>query len=584
MIAALTLVPILLAPSDAMPTRAERTAFAETARYEETLDYCRGLEKASPWIRATRFGVSPEGRDLILVIASRDRAFTPEEAARTGKPVVLIQAGIHAGEIDGKDAGLMLLRDIAVTRQRAGLLDRAVVLFMPIYNVDGHERFGPHHRINQNGPREMGWRTTARNLNLNRDYVKADAVETRAWLKVFTTWWPDLTLDSHVTDGADYQYDLTYAYESGPHVPGPVAAWLEEAVERRVLPALESWGHKTSSYVWLRDDTDPSKGLVAFPPTPRFSTVYTIAQNRPSFLIETHMLKDYATRVRTTYDTIRAFLEEVNRDPAALRTAVKAADDLAARRGALPLAFRTLDRPRTVTYEGVEYERSFSEVSGAMRIAYTGRPRRLDVTRLEGLEPTVTIDKPLAYLVPPEWTDVVEILRAHGLKMRRLTAPVTAVVEEYRLSEPAWQAAPFEGRHPVTFKAEPLGGRERAFAPGTVLVPLDQRSSGVAVHLLEPMGPDSLAHWGFFDAIFEQKEYGEAYVVERLAREMLEKDRSGELRAEFEKALADPAFAGSPARRLDFFYRRSPWWDDRIGLYPVARVTIPWDFPLEPLP
>src|SRR5262245_1360573 len=204
MLAALTLLTAFFstpaaatAPPEDMKTLAERTDFAETSRYEETLAYCRRLEKGSRWIRTTSFGVSPEGRELILVIASKDRAFDHDAAAKSGKAIVLIQAGIQAGEIDGKDAVMMLLRDIAVTGRYPTLLDGAIVLFMPIYNVDGHERFGPYNRINQNGPKEMGWRVTSRNLNLNRDYMKADAVETRAWLRLFTSWRPDLIVDCH---------------------------------------------------------------------------------------------------------------------------------------------------------------------------------------------------------------------------------------------------------------------------------------------------------------------------------------------------------------------------------------------------
>jgi len=181
----------------------EKSGFLETPRYQETIDYLKRLEKASPWIRVTSFGTSGEGRDLVLVIASKEKAFDAAAARGSGKAIVLLQAGIHAGEIDGKDAGMMLLRDLAVTKSRAALLDHAILLFMPMYNVDGHERFGPYNRTNQNGPKEMGWRTTARNLNLNRDYMKADAPETRAWLKLYTTWWPDLLIDAHVTDGAE---------------------------------------------------------------------------------------------------------------------------------------------------------------------------------------------------------------------------------------------------------------------------------------------------------------------------------------------------------------------------------------------
>ncbi|MGH9867316.1 MAG: M14 family metallopeptidase [Candidatus Polarisedimenticolia bacterium] len=583
MLFCLTLIASLAAaPAAPAPwlTRAERTGYAETSRYEETLEDCRRLEKGSPWIKVSSFGRSPEGRELILVIASKDRAFDPAAAARTGKPVVLIQAGIHAGEIDGKDAGIMLLRDIT-TGKEGGLLDRAIVLFLPIYNVDGHERFGPYNRINQNGPRETGWRTTSRNLNLNRDYVKADAVETRAWLALFTSWWPDLLLDAHVTDGADYQYDVTWFDESGPNSPEPIRQWVRRAVSERILPDLQASGHKTSPYIWLVDDTNPLAGIVTAPPTPRFSTSYAALQNRPSFLIETHMLKSYENRVRGTYDTMRAWLREVNRDPEALRRAVKRADELAAGPGPVGLSYKIAPGERSETYDGVAFRREPSEVSGAMRIVYGSDPLETTVVRHGEVVPDVQVDKPAAYLVPPQWTEAIERLAAHGLALQRLTRPADVSVEMYRLTSPEWQKAPFEGRHPATYRTERLPAAKRGFPAGTVVVPMNQRGSAVAAHLLEPQGPDALVAWGFFDAIFEQKEFGEAYVLESLARDMMGK--SPELRAEFEQRLMDPAFASSSRERLDFFYRRSPWWDDHVGLYPVARATAIDGLPVETL-
>jgi hypothetical protein len=226
---------------------------------------------------------------------------------------------------------------------------------------------------------------------------------------------------------------------------------------------------------------------------------------------------------------------------------------------------------RMVDFKGVQYRREPSAISGAMRVIYGAEPLDLQVPRYDHIETTLAVERPIAYLVPPQWTEVIDVLRAHGLVLKRLAAPLTTPVAGYRLSEPRWQEIPFEGRHPVTFKSESLPAVSRTFPAGTVVVPLQQRDSAVAVNLLDPQGPDSLAAWGFFDAIFEQKEYAEAYVMERLAREMLDRDPA--LKTEFEKALADPDFAASPKKRLDFFFRRSPFWDAGIGLYPVGLLT-----------
>jgi hypothetical protein len=551
-------------------TAYETSGYLETPRYRETLAYLKRLENASPWIRVTSFGTSGEGRDMVLVIASKEKAFDPAAARKSGKAIVLLQAGIHAGEIDGKDAGMMLLRDMAVTKSRAALLDNSIFLFMPMYNVDGHERFGPYNRTNQNGPKEMGWRTTARNLNLNRDYMKADAPETRAWLRLYTTWWPDLLIDAHVTDGADYQPVMTYAIEAGPSVPKPVADWVKEAVVGRAVPAIAAGGTRISPYIQLKDDTDPTAGMVGSVSTPRFSTGYTVLQNRPSFLIETHMLKDYRSRVEATYATVAGLVEECGRSRDALHAAIRAAGDAAARPGKTPLTFKTTEETRQVPFHGVSYTREPSAVSGGMAIRYGKDPLELTVPMQDHFETTLEVERPRAYLVPQQWTDEIEVLRLHGLRLQRLTAPLTTPVEGYQLSDPKWQATPFEGRHQVTCKADRLKSVTRTFPAGTVVVPMDQPGSAVAAHLLEPLAPDSFVSWGFFDTVFEQKEYAEPYVVEAMARSMMEKDPG--LRAEFEKALADPAFAGDPRKRLDFFFRRSPYWENP-GLYPVGLVT-----------
>ncbi|HEY4292355.1 M14 family zinc carboxypeptidase, partial [Luteibacter sp.] len=226
LLALVTVSPMAIQAKDSWTTPAEASSFRTTPSYAETQDYLRRLAAAAPdTLRMETFGSSPEGRPMIVMIAAKDGDLTPEKARAAGKPVVLVQAGIHPGEIEGKDAGLMLLRDFAATGRLPHLLDHAVLVYIPVYSVDGHENSGPYFRINQNGPEEMGFRGQSQYLNLNRDYVKADAPETRAWLTLWNTWRPDLLIDIHTTDGADYQPDLTW-YAEDPHkLPPPIAAW-----------------------------------------------------------------------------------------------------------------------------------------------------------------------------------------------------------------------------------------------------------------------------------------------------------------------------------------------------------------------
>jgi murein tripeptide amidase MpaA len=291
-------------------TRAEKSNYRITSDYDETMRYCRQLEAASNWVRVASYGTSGQGRDLPLVIVSKDRAFTPEQARALGKPIVLIQNGIHSGEIEGKDACLALMRDLAVFKTREGLLDNVTLLVLPILSVDAHERKRRTNRINQNGPEEMGWRTTPIGLNLNRDYLKVETPEMRALIsRVYTQWWPHLLVDDHTTDGADYRHDVTYAFNHDAGTPAAISRWLLEAFEGRVIPRVQAMGHLTAPYISFRKDGDPLSGFdfANFPP--RFSTGYTPLQCRPGILVETHMLKPYGTRVRATYDLLIGLLE-----------------------------------------------------------------------------------------------------------------------------------------------------------------------------------------------------------------------------------------------------------------------------------
>ncbi|MDT7542608.1 MAG: hypothetical protein QOE33_2512 [Acidobacteriota bacterium] len=563
-------------------TLAEKADYRETPTYEEVVAYARRLERASRVVRVAEFGRSGAGRALPLVIVAQGGAFTPEATRRAGKLVMLVQANIHAGETDGGDAGLALVRDMVITKTRASLLEHVTLLFIPVYNVDGYARRSPYNRINQNGPSEMGWRGTATNLNLNRDYMKADAPETRAWLKLWNAWSPDFFIDCHVTDGADFRYNLTYQFEQHRNVPEPLLDWMKSAIDSRIVPATEATGNLLAPYITLRDSNDPSKGIDGFIEMPRYSTGYTPLRNRPGLLIETHMLKDYRTRVRGTYDLIVATLEEMNRDREDLRRVLRETDEAITAEGRaydparrVPLRLELTEKSEPFKFKGVEFRVEHSDVSGAERIIYGTKPLDLTVPYFNEARVTAAVAPPLYYVVPPQWTEVIDRLAAHGLRLQRLAGPATIEVESYRFSDVKWSPASFEGRVNVTQKNRIVIER-RPYPAGSVVVSMQQPASRVALYLLEPDSPDSFVSWGFFNPIFEQKEYGESYVLERLAREMLAKDEN--LRREFEQRIAtDPQFARSPRARLSFFYDRSPYVDPQLNLYPVGRVTKPLD-------
>ncbi len=580
LVACAVCAPLAAATSNAMTndwsTPAERAQFRTTPSYVETHAYLERLAAAAPnTIHLSRFGVSPEGRDLMLVVAAKDGEFTPEAARASGKEIVLVQSGIHAGEIEGKDAALMLLRDVSVGGRHAALLDHAILVWLPIFNVDGHENSGPYNRINQNGPAEMGFRATAQNLNLNRDYMKADAPEMRDWLAMFNAWMPDLFMDIHTTDGADYQYDLTwYLEEWGPLHPA-VKAWQDAAFKQSIFPAFDRMGHAQAPYIDLVDHRDITKGIGNFGSGPRFSTGYVALRNRAALLVETHMLKSYEVRVRATYDLVVATLAYINAHPGTLRKATQQADaETIAKAGAeLPILFKTTDKPVTISLKGYAFTQQKSDVSGDTWVTYDPHaPKTYDIPFYRDLIATESIRLPAAYVVPAAWPQVVEKLTQHGVRFERVARAVSVRAERYRLSRPDWAAKPFEGRHLVQDFSIATETATVDLPAGSVLVPMDQLAANVIANLLEPRAPDSLLRWGFLDACFEQKESPDARVAERLARELMAKDPA--LKAEFESRLAaDPDFAKDPAARLAFFYERSPWYaTQRVGVYPVLRL------------
>ena len=569
---ACALSPPLLAADADWTTPAEASDYARTPRYAQTMEWFQRLDEASPAASLVAFGRSPQGRALNAVVLSSDGIASPEAARASGKPVILLQAGIHAGEIEGKDALMALSRELLFGADRA-LLEPVILVLVPIFNVDGHERFGPYNRINQNGPAEMGWRATAQNLNLNRDYIKADAPEMQAWLRLWQAWQPDLLVDLHNTDGADYQYAMTWAYETGPDIHGALGAWQRKTFDGAVKPALAKAGWPVAFYVNMQNWDDLRAGLVEGVSAPRFSTGYAAASGRAGLLLESHMVKDHKTRALATLATLREVLRAIAADPAALKAAVAAADGERFHADQpVPLAFDLTAKTEAMDFLGYAETRTPSEISGGTWVQYDqSRPETFSLPVQREIAVTASAAAPAAYLIPPQWTAVIERLQLHGIRMQRLPAAVRVAGERHRFSKVEWAPRPFEGRHLVTTLESSLEPVDTEVPAGSWLIDMDQPRARLAALLLEPASGDSLVRWGFFDTIFEEKEYAEARVLERIAREMLAADAA--LKREFEKRVAsDAAFAGDPQARLRFFYERSPYFDQAWMRYPVIRV------------
>jgi len=557
-------------------TLAEQTGYHKTWNYDETIAYSQKLDRASDKVVYRTFGKSGQGRDLPLLIASDDGTFTPEAARKKGKAIIFIQAGIHAGEIDGKDAGLALLRDAVITKTRPELLKDVVILYVPIYSVDGHENSNPYMRINQNGPDEMGFRANATNLNLNRDYMKADAPETRAWLSLWNEWKPDFFIDCHVTDGADFQYNVTYEYAHFQEVSPLLKNWMDDHFDGKVVPKVEGEGNLLTHYVEFAG-REVTGGIATFIATPRFATGYTPLRNRIGLLIETHSWKPYKSRVRGTYDVLRYTIEEIAATKASLFDVNKKADNETIERGKtydpsrkFPLTLDVTEKSTPIAFKGLEYKIEDSAISGGKMIVYGTKPLNITIPRFDEGRVVTSVAPPLYYIIPPEWKDVINVLQMQGVRFETIKEPLTIEVESYHLTQPKWATSSFENRVTLTCKQTSIK-ETRTYPAGSVIVPMAQEAANVAIHLLEPNGPDSFVYWGFFDSVFEQKEYGESYIIEKVAREMLAKDPN--LQKEFDERLKDPAFAKNPRARLQFFYERSPYYlNQKVGAYPVGRI------------
>ncbi len=554
-------------------TPAEASGFRTTPSYSETFAWIDRLSAASSRVRKVSFGRTPEGRELWLIVVSKEGAATSEALIANGRPTVLAQAGIHSGEIDGKDAGLMLLRDLALsTGSLAPLLDRVNFLFIPIFNADGHERNGPFSRINQRGPENQGWRTTARNLNLNRDYAKLDAPEMRGLVRLLDRWRPDLYLDLHVTDGADYQYDITFGW-NGPHALSPaIATWLDGTLRPALDRDLAAQGHIPGPLVQLVDGDDPSKGMFEWTAPARFSHGYGDARHLPSMLVENHSLKPYRQRVLGTRVLLETTLRTLAEGASSERLRAAIHSDRARRPNQLPLGWRPTQELGKMAFRGVTWKTSPSKISGTTRIEWLGGTETVEMPIVRIVEPNPLVRRPIAYWVSAAWPEVIERLALHGISFERITTPTTVEVEMDRIVKaelPKDAGGIFEGRVPIIAETR-VERRRETFAAGSVRVPTDQPLGDLAMLLLEPASGDSFLRWGFFLEPLQRTEYAESYVIEPMAEKMLAEDPA--LRAEFEKRLAeDAAFAASPAERLDFFYRRTPFLDAREGLVPVAR-------------
>jgi len=570
-------------------TVAEKTDFHATSSYDETMAFLRKAEAAAAeLIRVTDFGRSGQGRPLPLVIVSADGAFTPEAAAAAGKPVLLIQSCIHAGEVDGKVATLMILRDIALGR-KPELAEGVIILFAPIYNADGHERVSPYNRSNQDGPVEgMGYRATADGINLNRDFLRLASPEAKAMARLVAKWNPDLHVDNHVTNGSDHAWVLTWLVAEAPLLDPAVDAWIDAHLPT-VLAATAAAGHPNGPYVSLVSGTDPAAGMIWDVSEPRYSSGYFPLRNRPSILIEMHAHKPFRDRVYANRAFLEELISEVGRSGKELVRAVAAADAAEIARGradAKPsdvvVRWGVSKEGETIVWPAYRWTVEDSVVTGGERVVYhPGEIREIELEWRHAPVPVLELARPRGYLVLAGWPQIEEVVADHGLKALRLTADTKLEVETVRLSNPKLATSPYQGVAMVEDFDVSRQTERRTIPAGSLWIPADQPDFEIAVQLFEPEAPDSLVRWGAVSTLFERKIYIGTDVLEELAREMLADDA---IRQEWEAALTDSTFATDHRARYLWWYRRTPYWDETVGLLPVLRVMHPAKLELEVWP
>jgi hypothetical protein len=535
--------------------------------YNNTLAFVERLVAANPTqFKSQIIGFSNSKRAIKMVVATEQGFFDADQLANSTKPTVLIQAGIHAGEIDGKDAMFMLLRDIA-TGKRRDILKKVNILFIPILNVDGHERSSHFNRINQRGPSKMGFRTNANNLNLNRDFTKLDTPEVKSVLKVINDYNPNLYIDVHVTDGADYQYDVTYGYNPVFASESPAIA---DTLDRYFKPVIDnklaSQGHIPGPLVFVMNKRNFKEGLAGWVATPRFSNGWGDLKSLPTILVENHSLKPYKQRVLGTYVFIDGAIDALSKHGHELANAVKKEHAFVPKQLIVQRGYSK--DPVEIAFKGIRYTSKVSTLSGQTEVQYIGEKE--DYTNLPVYwqkDVQKRIEVPKAFFIPPVYTDLIEKLSLHGVSVNKLVGENTQPLKQAKINEHSFAKSPFEGRFRVTatFDYKPA---INVNLDGWFEVTTQQKAGELAVHLLHPEAPDSFFSWGEFNTIFQRTEYMENYALIPFARNMLKE--KPKLALQFDQKLkTEKSFASDADARLNWLYQHSPFYDEAYLKYPI---------------
>jgi hypothetical protein len=545
--------------------------------YNECIEYYKELAKSFDNLKITECGETDSGKPLHFVIVSKDKLFEPEAIRNSGKIVLLVNNGIHPGEPDGIDACMMLLRDLALNKipARTGgpdLLEHVVVIAIPIYNIDGVLNRNNYSRVNQVGPKEYGFRGNAENRDLNRDFIKCDTRNARSFVQIFQQWKPELFVDTHVSDGADYTYTMTLISTMQNKLDPGISSYMTKELIPYLEKDMKAKNMEMCPYVDTYGST-PDSGLVALYDSPRYSTGYVSLFNTIGFMSETHMLKTHAERVRATYQFLVSLLNAANKDYEEIRTNKTTADNNTINKQDYVIQWQLdTNNYSKILFKGYEAKYKKSDVTGFERLYYDrSAPYSKEINFYDKYILVVTVRKPIAYIIPQGWRQVIDLLKLNGVKMKRFTEDQPVKVESYYIDSFSTRIPPFEGHYLHSNTKVKTITQTRKFFDGDYVVYTNQVNNNFIMNVLEPQATDSYFNWNFFDAILQQKEYYEPYLFEDIAESVLKSDP--ELRTQFEeKKKNDTNFKNDPNAQLDFIYNNSRYHEPEYMRYPVSRL------------
>jgi hypothetical protein len=539
-----------------------------TATYTQVIAYYQQLSKQYPQMKLFNVGTTDIGKPLTLVVLSHDKVFSPELIKKQNKRVLLINNGIHPGEPEGIDASMMLTRDLL---KKNALPKDVVICIIAVYNIDGCLNRGLS-RVNQNGPRAYGFRGNYRNLDLNRDFIKCDSRNALTFEKILNTWNPEVFLDNHTSDGADYQYVMTLI-ETQKDKQNPIlAGYTSKTLSPYMYGRMKAGGYEMTPYV-ESEETSPDSGIASFLETPRFATGYTSQHNIISYITETHMLKPFDKRVYATYDFMQALIDICQRDAKLIGELKHQADEQVKQQQTFALNWQ-LDTKHydTLMFKGYTAGYKPSDVSGLQRLYYDrSKPYTKPIKYFDNYTVSEKVDKPLAYVIPQAWGKVIALFKLNNIAMRRLRHDTTLNLQMYYIADYHTPSRLFEGHYLHSgVKLTPTEMPVK-FYQGDYVVYTNQALNRYIVETLEPQGVDSFFAWNFFDSVLGEKEYYSDYVFEDVAADLLKNDPELKKKLDEEKQK-NPQLANSAGAQLNFVYKNSPYFEKTYLRYPVGRL------------